>query len=93
MDATCHDPSEDSAALVRRLNRLSGQVQGIARMVEADRYCIDILTQIAAARAALAQVEDEVLRRHAATCVAAALNDPAAAKEKIDEIVALFGRR
>ena len=52
-----------------RLRRIEGQVRGIARMVEEDRYCIDILTQIRAVRAALRRVEDEVLNDHVAHCV------------------------
>ena len=56
-------------ACAKRLNRIEGQVRGIARMVEDDRYCIDIVTQIAAVRAALRRLEEEVLRDHVAHCV------------------------
>ena len=52
-----------------RLKRIEGQVRGIARMIEEDRYCIDILTQIRAVRAALRSVEDEVLKDHVEHCV------------------------
>lgn len=52
-----------------RLRRIAGQVEGVARMVEEDRYCIDVLTQIAAVQAALGKVGEEVLKRHFETCV------------------------
>jgi DNA-binding FrmR family transcriptional regulator len=54
---------------LKRLNRIEGQVRGLARMVEDDRYCIDIVTQIAAVRAALRRAEEEILRDHVAHCV------------------------
>jgi DNA-binding FrmR family transcriptional regulator len=54
---------------IKRLNRIEGQVRGLVRMVEQDRYCIDIVTQISAVRAALRRVEEEVLRDHVAHCV------------------------
>ena len=55
---------QDKPKLLNRLSRIEGQVRGIARMVEEDRYCIDILTQISAVRAALSRVESEMLREH-----------------------------
>ncbi|MEO0386540.1 MAG: metal-sensitive transcriptional regulator [Pseudomonadota bacterium] len=60
-------------ATLKRLKRLEGQVRGIARMVEEDRYCVDILTQIAAVRAALKGVEKLVIDDHAAHCIEDAL--------------------
>ncbi|MEL7214438.1 MAG: metal-sensitive transcriptional regulator [Pseudomonadota bacterium] len=56
-------------AALKRLKRLEGQVRGIARMIEEDRYCVDVLTQIAAARAALKGVEKLVIDDHAAHCI------------------------
>jgi DNA-binding FrmR family transcriptional regulator len=56
-----------------RLKRIGGQVDGVSRMVDEDRYCIDVLTQIAAVQAALASVGHEVLERHLQTCVAKAM--------------------
>src|SRR5262249_11752275 len=53
----------------KRLSRIEGQVRGLSRMVDEDRYCIDIVTQISAVRAALRRVEEEVLRDHVAHCV------------------------
>lgn len=59
----------NKVAVVKRLNRIAGQVRGLSRMVEEERYCIDVVTQIAAVRAALRRVEEEVLREHVAHCV------------------------
>ena len=79
---------------LKRLGRLEGQVRGIAGMVEADRYCIDIVTQIAAARAALRKVEEEILREHVAHCVAHAIKsgDKADQRQKIAELMAVVSR-
>ena len=63
---------ENKAKLLNRLSRIEGQVRGVARMVEEDRYCIDILTQIQAARAALVRVETEMLKDHLGHCIEAA---------------------
>jgi CsoR family transcriptional regulator, copper-sensing transcriptional repressor len=63
----------DRTAIRNRLRRIEGQVRGVAKMVEDDRYCIDILTQLQAIRAALTRVEGEVLKQHAAGCVAEAI--------------------
>ena len=80
---------------INRLNRIAGQVQGVARMIEDERYCIDVLSQIAAIRSALAKVESQVLKDHAACCVAEAIasGDEAAQREKFDELVDLFERQ
>jgi DNA-binding FrmR family transcriptional regulator len=82
------------AATVKRLNRIQGQVRGLANMVEEDRYCIDIVTQIAAVRAALDSAEDEILRDHVATCVEHAIisGDKADQRKKIAELMDVFGR-
>lgn len=71
-----------------------GQVRGVAQMVEQDRYCIDILHQIQAVKAALAKVEDQLLADHTACCVndAIASGDPAAQREKFAELIDLFGK-
>lgn len=81
-------------ALVKRLKRIQGQVRGLVNMVEQERYCVDILHQVSAVRAALARVEDEVLKAHAATCVAEAIRsgDAEQQRQKFDELVELFGR-
>lgn len=57
------------ASCIKRLRRIEGQVRGLSRMVEEDRYCIDIVTQLSAVRAALRRVEQEVLRDHVGHCV------------------------
>ena len=68
-----HWYQKDKAGLVKRLHRIEGQVRGIEKMVEDDRYCIDILTQIAAVRTALEQVGAKLLEGHVTHCVADAL--------------------
>jgi DNA-binding FrmR family transcriptional regulator len=79
--------------LLSRLSRIEGQVRGIARMLEQDRYCIDILDQIQAVKAALRKVEDEVLKNHSAHCVADAIQGGAKdARRKFDELIELFSR-
>jgi len=81
-------------ACAKRLNRIKGQVAGIARMIEDDRYCIDIVTQIAAARTALRRVEEEVLRDHVAHCVehAIASGDKREQRAKVEELMAVLRR-
>jgi len=78
----------------KRLNRIEGQVRGLSRMVEEDRYCIDIITQIGAVRAALARVEEELLRDHVGHCVehAIASGDKADQRRKVAELMEVFGR-
>jgi DNA-binding FrmR family transcriptional regulator len=76
--------------LLKRLRRIEGQVRGVERMVEEDRYCIDILTQISAAQAALDKVALGLLDDHARHCIVKA---PASEKqEKIEELMAAVGR-
>ncbi len=84
----------DKEATVKRLNRIEGQVRGIVRMIEEERYCIDTLQQMQAIKSALARVEDAILKDHAATCVATAL---ASGKEKeqrkkFEELIDLFAK-
>ena len=77
-----------------RLRRISGQIEGIRRMVAEDRYCMDILTQTSAVVSALRGVEDLVMQNHLATCVTDAIrgNDPAEQQAKIDELMDVVGR-
>ena len=84
-----HGYAADKDAIVRRLHRIEGQVRGIERMVEDDRYCIDVLTQIAAVSTALDSLAFKVLDDHVNHCVAGALasGDPAAAEEKSKELL------
>ena len=85
---------EIKASALKRLNRIEGQVRGLARMVEEDRYCIDIVTQISAVRAALRRAEEEVLRDHVAHCVEGAIASGNAAEQrrKIAELMDVVGR-
>ncbi|WOH66353.1 metal-sensitive transcriptional regulator [Bradyrhizobium sp. BWA-3-5] len=82
------------ASCQKRLSRIEGQVRGLSKMVEEDRYCIDIVTQISAVRAALRRVEEEVLRDHVAHCVEHAITsgNKADQREKIAELMAVIGR-
>jgi DNA-binding FrmR family transcriptional regulator len=86
--------SEAKTSVTKRLNRIEGQVRGVARMVEEDRYCIDVMTQLAAIRAAVRRVEEEVLRDHVAHCVEHAISsgDAAEQRRKIAEIIDVMGR-
>jgi DNA-binding FrmR family transcriptional regulator len=78
--------------VLKRLNRAEGQVRGIARMVEEDAYCIDILTQITAAQAALDKVALELLRDHARHCLTHEQVQSHGATDKADELVGAIGR-
>ena len=82
--ASCH----------KRLSRIEGQVRGLSRMVEEERYCIDIVTQISEVRAALRRVEEEVLKDHVSHCVehAIASGDKVDQRKKITELMAVIGR-
>ena len=86
--------SENKNKLLKRLARAEGQVRGIARMVEEDRYCIDILTQLAAVDTALESVALEILDDHVKHCVAGALasGDETDAETKIEELLAAVRR-
>jgi DNA-binding FrmR family transcriptional regulator len=78
----------------KRLIRIEGQVRGLSRMVEDDRYCIDIVTQIAAVRAALRRLEEEILRDHVGHCVEHAINagNKSDQRQKIEELMAVVSR-
>ena len=87
--ATTHGYAKDKGALVKRLHRIEGQVRGIERMVEDDRYCIDVLTQIAAVNTALESLAFQILDDHVRHCVAGALasGDAAEAETKSKELL------
>jgi DNA-binding FrmR family transcriptional regulator len=87
--------AETKKASIDRLRRIEGQVRGLVRMVEEDRYCIDVLTQTRAVAAALRGVEDVILKDHVAHCVehAIASGDPADQRQKITELLEVLGRR
>ena len=82
------------ASITKRLNRIEGQVRGLSRMVEEGRYCIDVVTQISAVRAALRRAEEEILRDHVSHCVehAIASGDKKDQRKKITEIIDILGR-
>jgi len=86
--------SETKPKLLNRLSRIEGQVRGVTRMVEEDRYCIDILTQIQAVRAALARVETEMLKDHLGHCIESAITggDVAEQRQKASELIQLLER-
>jgi len=89
----CHTPKSvvqpDKTALLKRLARLEGQVRGIAGMIDGDRYCVDVLTQIAAARSALDAVAQQLLENHLKGCVARAVSE-GNSDEAIAEVMALL---
>lgn len=89
-----HGDKSGKSSTLKRLGRIEGQVRGLARMVEADRYCIDIVTQIAAVRAALRKAEEEILRDHVAHCVEHAISsgDKADQRRKVAELMDVMGR-
>jgi DNA-binding FrmR family transcriptional regulator len=84
----------DKEVVHKRLRKVAGQVAGIERMVEQDRYCIDVVMQLSAARAALAKVSEVVLGRHFETCMAEAFTSGSdkERRDKIDELMKVFGR-
>jgi DNA-binding FrmR family transcriptional regulator len=77
-----------------RLKRVEGQVSGLLRMVDDDRYCVDVLTQVAAVRAALHKVEELILRDHVGHCVAEAFasGDVTEQRHKVEELVGAIGK-
>jgi DNA-binding FrmR family transcriptional regulator len=85
---------DNKPKLLNRLNRIEGQVRGVARMVEEDRYCIDVLTQIQAVRAALVKVESEMLKTHLGHCIESAIvgGDRDEQRRKASELIELLER-
>lgn len=85
---------ETKDSLRTRLRRVEGQVRGIARMIDEDRYCVDVINQVQAVRAALRSLEDEIIRDHANHCVADAIRagDPKEQDRKIEELLMVLGR-
>lgn len=85
---------DNKPRLLNRLKRIEGQVRGVARMIEEDRYCIDVLTQIRAVRAALTRVESEMLKGHLDHCIESAIvrGDKAEQRQKASELIELLER-
>ncbi|MEP4053269.1 MAG: metal-sensitive transcriptional regulator [Litorimonas sp.] len=86
------DRKSRRAGVSKRLARIEGQVRGLSRMIDEDRYCIDVLTQVKAAQAALKKVEGELLKDHADHCLAAAIasDDQTERERKVSELVTLL---
>ena len=82
------------ASVQKRLGRIEGQVRGLSKMVDEDRYCIDIVTQISAVRAALKRIQDDVLADHVAHCVEGAIRsgDRDEQRKKVAELMDVFAR-
>ena len=89
-----HGYVQDKDALIKRLHRIEGQVRGIERMIEEERYCIDILTQISAVSTALESVSVKLLEGHVRHCIADALaaGDGKVAAEKSEDLLAAVQR-
>ena len=102
LGGSCNDPrggcftvqDDTRKSCGQRLKRIEGQVRGLAKMVEDDRYCIDIITQISAVQAALRKVEEAVLHDHVAHCVEGAIasGDPDQQRRKVAELIQVLGR-
>ncbi|MHA7210397.1 metal-sensitive transcriptional regulator [Arthrobacter sp. MDT1-65] len=96
--AASHGYTADKDAYLKRLRRIEGQVRGIARMVEEDQYCIDVLTQVAAVNKALHAVSMGLLEDHISHCVVGAARESEASgstdavQEKVQEATAAIGR-
>jgi DNA-binding FrmR family transcriptional regulator len=85
---------DSKLACQKRLNRIEGQVRGLSKMLDEERYCIDIVTQISAVRAALRRLEEEILRDHAGHCVEHAISsgNKDDQRQKIAELMDVIGR-
>ena len=90
MTSPTHGYTANKDALLKRLNRIEGQVRGIARMVEEDRYCVDVVTQISAVQAAIDRVALNLVTDHVHHCMTNADGDERAAK--VDELMGAVAR-
>ena len=79
---------------INRLNRIEGQIRGIADMVKQRRYCIDVIMQIAAAESALHKLSEIIMRNHLETCVLSSFSsrDEADKKAKVDELMQVYSK-
>lgn len=84
----------EKESTIVRLNRIEGQVRGIARMIDEERYCIDVLQQMRAVKSAFARVEDAILKDHTATCVESAIasGNKKEQRQKFNELVDLLAK-
>ncbi len=87
-------PMHDRTHLLKRLARIEGQVRGVSKMIEDDRYCLDVLTQLRAVRAALAKVEQGLLKDHLTHCIEDAIvsGNASEQRKKAEELIELLGR-
>jgi len=92
MTDCCNHNHPDHKTELARLNRLAGQVEGVKKMIEARRYCVDIMTQLKAIQSAAKAVESNILKRHLEACVKETFkqDNPEHTLQKIDELVKLF---
>lgn len=87
MKSSCHKP------LIPNLNRISGQIKGVARMVDEGQYCIDILDQLRAAKSAITTVENKILETHIQECVTVSLQSQKDVDTKIQELMRILKRK
>ncbi|MDE0747145.1 MAG: metal-sensitive transcriptional regulator [Porticoccaceae bacterium] len=87
MKSSCHKP------LIPNLNRISGQIKGVARMVDEGQYCIDILDQLRAAKSAITTVENKILEKHIQECVTVSLQSQENIDTKIQELMRVLKRK
>ena len=94
MDTPTRGYTATKKQLQNRLARIEGQVRGVAKMVDEDRYCIDVVTQLSAVRAALRRIEEEVINDHVAHCVEHAIRsgDRDEQRKKVAELMEVFAR-
>lgn len=85
-----HRETDEAQKLINRLNRIEGQVRGLKKMVEDERYCVDILTQVSAVRAALDSFSRQLLDAHIHTCVVEDIKNDQT--ESVDELCTLIGK-
>ncbi len=93
-DHATHVPAETRTALAKRLRRIEGQVRGLQKMVDEERYCADILVQIASVQEALRGVGRVLLQNHLSHCVSDAIrsSDPSEGERVVAELVELWGK-
>lgn len=87
MQSSCHKP------LIPNLNRIGGQVKGVARMIDEGQYCIDILDQLRAAKSAITTVENKILEKHIQECVSTSLQSQKDVDTKIQELMRILNRK
>ncbi len=94
MESTTMLTANEKDNTLKRLSRIEGQVRGVARMIDEERYCIDVLQQVQAIKAAIGKVEDAILKAHSHTCVASAIasGNQEEQRRKFNELVDLLGK-